>query len=142
MERRSCRADGSRHPVRGSRRRARDAAAQLDEVLNEDLREIELFLQDSNYDWASLTEELDRKALGHDFHRWFVQFFDEHGEPAWASLHTPVLPPLKFDQRTQRTFTVESPQGESPQAESPPAAHPDGRSRTAAQTAHGELCDG
>ena len=98
---------------------------ELDEVLNEDLREIELFLQDSSYDWAALTEELDRKALGHDFHRWFVQFFDERGQPAWASLHTPALPPLAPDQRTQRTFTVET----------PPAAAADGRSKAAANSA-------
>src|SRR5262245_1313544 len=61
----------------------RTLVRELDEVLKEDLREIELYLHDPQYDWAALTEELDRKAQGHDFHGWFVQFYDQAGQPAW-----------------------------------------------------------
>jgi two-component system, OmpR family, heavy metal sensor histidine kinase CusS len=64
-------------------------------------------LQDRRYDWTALTEELNRKAVGHDFHRWFVQFFDRDGQPGWSSLHTPALPAFSANQRSQRAFSVE-----------------------------------
>jgi heavy metal sensor kinase len=104
---------------------------ELDEVLNEDLREIELFLQDPQYDWIALTEELDRKALGHDFHRWFVQFYDAQGQPAWASLHTPPLPPLAQAEQAQQTFTVDDPQPANRGAPGRPAALPAGKGAAA-----------
>jgi two-component system, OmpR family, heavy metal sensor histidine kinase CusS len=84
----------------------RTLVRELDEVLNEDLREIELFLQSPRYRWANLTEELSRKAQGHDFHRWFVQFYGADGEPGWSSLHTPALPAFTPEQRKQRAFSV------------------------------------
>jgi hypothetical protein len=80
----------------------------LDQVLREDLREIDLHFSDGQqYDWHALQEEMDRKALGHDFHRWFVQFYDERGQPTWASINTPDLPPLTLEQRSQKSFSVD-----------------------------------
>ena len=64
--------------------------SDLDEVLREDLLEIKLhFANNHAYDWAIVTEELDRKAEGHNFHRWFVQFYDEQGQPTWSSQNAP-----------------------------------------------------
>jgi heavy metal sensor kinase len=84
----------------------RTLVRELDEVLSEDLREIELFLQSPRYSWGALTEELNRKAVGHDFHRWFVQFYDAEGQPGWASVHTPELPAFSEQQRAQRALSV------------------------------------
>jgi signal transduction histidine kinase len=80
----------------------------LDEVLQEDLKEIDLhFTGGEQYDWFALQEELDRKAKGHDFHRWFVQFYDDQGRPTWSSINTPDLPPLTAEQREARSLTLQ-----------------------------------
>jgi hypothetical protein len=79
----------------------------LDEVLHEDLREIELHFQERpSLNWAELTEELNRKAEGHDFHHWFVQFYGPDGEPTWSSINTPELPAFTDEQRRQKAFSV------------------------------------
>jgi signal transduction histidine kinase len=79
----------------------------LDEVLHEDLREIELHFQERpSLNWAELTEELNRKAEGHDFHHWFVQFYGPDGEPTWSSVNTPELPAFTDEQRRQKAFSV------------------------------------
>jgi signal transduction histidine kinase len=79
----------------------------LDQVLGEDLKEINLhFPVSHNYDWSAITEELTRKAEGHDFHRWFVQFYDTKGQPVWSSINTPKLPPLNDDQRN-KPFSID-----------------------------------
>src|SRR4051794_35150227 len=76
--------------------------SDLDEQLVEDLEEIKLhFKNNQAYDWATVTEELDRKAEGHELHRWFVQFFDDKNQPYWSSRNTPDLPPLSPEQRRQ-----------------------------------------
>jgi signal transduction histidine kinase len=81
--------------------------ADLDKVLEEDLKEIKLNFRDHrDYRWPAIQEELDRKARGHDFHRWFVQFYDADGKPMWSSINTPELPPLTAEQKNQRAFTV------------------------------------
>lgn len=82
--------------------------SDLDEVLREDLLEIKLhFANNQAYDWANVTEELDRKAEGHNFHRWFVQFYDEQGQPTWSSRNTPELPAFTTLQKREKTFTVD-----------------------------------
>src|SRR5262245_45357649 len=79
----------------------------LDQVLREDLKEIELYFDTDDVDyWLVLTEELDRKAQGHDFHQWFVQFYDKEGRPTWHSQHAPELPALTAEQRRLKTFSV------------------------------------
>jgi hypothetical protein len=65
----------------------------LDQVLREDLKEIELhFTGRGDYDWFVLQEEMNRKARGHDFHGWFVVFYGRDGGPAWSSVNAPPLP--------------------------------------------------
>lgn len=81
--------------------------SDLDEVLREDLLEIKLhFANNHAYDWAIVTEELDRKAEGHNFHRWFVQFYDEQEQPTWSSQNTPELPEFTTKQKREKTFTI------------------------------------
>ena len=54
----------------------------LDQVLKEDLAEIALgFQEESGVNWDILREELNRKARGHEFHGWFVRFYDAKGKP-------------------------------------------------------------
>src|SRR5262245_41997680 len=80
----------------------------LDQVLGEDLKEINLhFPVSRNYDWSAITEELSRKAEGHELHRWFVQFYDEAGQPMWSSLNAPTLPQLTDDQR-KKPFSLDN----------------------------------
>src|SRR5215211_2691642 len=79
----------------------------LDHVLREDLKEIQLhFADNQSYDWQVVAGELNRKAEGHDFHRWFVQFYDAYRQPSWASINTPQLPPLTTEQTQQPAFTL------------------------------------
>jgi signal transduction histidine kinase len=81
----------------------------LDQVLREDLKEIDLhFVAGQHYDWNALQDEMDRKARGHDFHRWFVQFFDSQGQSVWASVNAPddlVIPP---HERQPGAFSINS----------------------------------
>jgi two-component system, OmpR family, heavy metal sensor histidine kinase CusS len=82
--------------------------SDLDEVLREDLQEIKLhFANNHAYDWSVITEELDRKAEGHDFHRWFVQFYDEQDRPTWSSRNTPDLPPLTEEQKKKGAIGIQ-----------------------------------
>lgn len=87
--------------------------ADLDQVLRADLAEIQLYFQPHNggsaagdYDWNVLQEELERKASGHEYHGWFVQFYDRNGKPTWASKSTPDLPALTSEQQAVKTFRV------------------------------------
>ena len=67
----------------------------LDQVLKEDLQEISLgFQEESGANWEILHEELDRKARGHQFHGWFVRFYDAAGNPTWSSASTPSISDL------------------------------------------------
>ena len=65
--------------------------AELDQVLTQDLQEISLYFSEEKQElnWQRLEEELDRKARGHEFQGWFVQFFDARGLTAWSSSGTP-----------------------------------------------------
>lgn len=66
---------------------------ELDQLLSEDLQEISLALAehpDETFD--SLRDELNRKALGHKHHGWFVQLLDWNHEVVWSSLETPAAP--------------------------------------------------
>src|SRR3954466_16166416 len=78
--------------------------ADLDEVLREDLQEIKLsFPANHSYNWAVITEELDRKAQGHQFHKWFVRFFDSHDAHVWASRDAPELPAPTVEQKQRHS---------------------------------------
>jgi signal transduction histidine kinase len=79
----------------------------LDQVLREDLKEIELhFHEGQQYDWYALQEELNRKAVGHDYHGWFVEFYDDQGRRVWSSIRAPELPPLTAEQRQSGAFSL------------------------------------
>ncbi|MBC7856324.1 MAG: hypothetical protein IAF94_23075, partial [Pirellulaceae bacterium] len=68
---------------------------ELDQVLKEDLQEIALgFQEESGVSWDVLREELSRKAVGHQFHGWFVRFYDANGQPTWSSASTPSISDL------------------------------------------------
>lgn len=82
--------------------------AELDQVLREDLKEIQLYFQSpGDNDWALLQEDLDRKASGHDFHGWFVQFYDAQGKLTWASKGAPRLPVLGPQQKAAGQFRID-----------------------------------
>ncbi|RMF43757.1 MAG: sensor histidine kinase [Planctomycetota bacterium] len=54
---------------------------ELDQVLREDLREVELALHGrGNLDHSRVAEQLQRKAEGHADHQWFAQMFSTDGE--------------------------------------------------------------
>jgi len=79
----------------------------LDQALREDLTEIKLYFKPAGQqNWSELQEELKRKAAGHDYHGWFVQFFDKAGQTTWSS-QTPPLPPLTAVQRAAGVFHVD-----------------------------------
>ncbi|MFN0020273.1 MAG: sensor histidine kinase [Pirellulaceae bacterium] len=68
---------------------------ELDQVLKDDLKEISLgFEEQKGINWELLRDELDRKARGHQFHGWFVQFYKTDGKPAWHSDSTPKIAQL------------------------------------------------
>jgi heavy metal sensor kinase len=76
----------------------------LDRVLEEDVQEIALgFSEEAGVNWDLLTEELDRKARGHEFHGWFVQFYDAAGQAVWSSDNTPRLAGLSENAPGTRT---------------------------------------
>jgi two-component system heavy metal sensor histidine kinase CusS len=70
---------------------------ETDGLLLEDVREIELAINELPRDeFARLTDELRRKALGHRAHDWFVILLDLKGDVLWQSNTPPVeLPDLK-----------------------------------------------
>lgn len=67
---------------------------ELDAILIEDLKEVRLGLAASSASVdQQLLRELDRKAAGHQAHRWFVRLLDAQGETLWASLNEPTPAP-------------------------------------------------
>jgi len=81
--------------------------SEMDEVLREDLKEIDLhFDGNQTYNWKTFTEDLDRKAEGHAFHRWFVQFYDKNDQPTWSSRETPDLTPPTLEQKKRKEYTA------------------------------------
>ena len=80
----------------------------LDQALREDLTEIRLYFDPAGQqNWQALQDDLNRKAAGHDYHGWFVQFFDHEGQPSWSSSGAPRLPPLTDAQKAAATFHVD-----------------------------------
>jgi signal transduction histidine kinase len=63
---------------------------ELDELLTEDVKEIELSLADNQSARSpELREQLDRKAQGHSQHRWFAQLSNPAGETLYSSANAP-----------------------------------------------------
>ncbi len=67
---------------------------EIDSLLKEDLQEVALAIPEV-YEPGSdvLHEELDRKAQGHNAHRWYVRFIGDDGQEIWASRNTPIPRP-------------------------------------------------
>jgi heavy metal sensor kinase len=60
--------------------------AEMDQILAEDAREIELALADDDASGLDiLADDLHRKAIGHKHHGWFVTLVDEQGAILWTS---------------------------------------------------------
>ncbi len=62
---------------------------ELDQLLQEDLREIEIALN-ANEDEATLHEQLDRKDSGHAQHKWFAELIRADGSTKYESMHAPA----------------------------------------------------
>jgi signal transduction histidine kinase len=69
---------------------------ELDAVLVEDLKEVQLILKaaPSPYD-PTVKAELNRKAIGHKAHDWFVRYLDARDKALWSSKNSPdpLIPP-------------------------------------------------
>jgi signal transduction histidine kinase len=79
----------------------------LDQVLREDLKEIDLhFVAGEPYDWSALQDEMDRKARGHDFHRWFVRFYDSQGQTIWSSVNAPEDLAVSPEERRKGSLSI------------------------------------
>jgi signal transduction histidine kinase len=64
---------------------------ETDDILTEDAREIELALKElPAVEFDQLTDELRRKALGHQEHEWFVVLVDADGDHIWQSAGPPM----------------------------------------------------
>ncbi|MBI2479678.1 MAG: HAMP domain-containing histidine kinase [Planctomycetia bacterium] len=61
---------------------------ELDQLLREDLREIEIALNEHE-DEATLHEQLDRKDAGHAQHKWFASLIGGDGQVRYQSKHAP-----------------------------------------------------
>ncbi len=57
---------------------------ELDQLLQEDLREIEIALN-AHEDKATLYEQLDRKDSGHAQHKWFAELIHDDGSIEYES---------------------------------------------------------
>lgn len=63
---------------------------EMDRILIEDFEEIRMALQQSSRkEFDAITEDLDRKAIGHKHHGWFVQLLSADGRDVWSSIDTP-----------------------------------------------------
>lgn len=65
----------------------------LDELLVEDTEEIRLALRDLKYDDSEFRDELNRKAIGHRRHEWFVKLLAGNGDVIWRSINAPLTTP-------------------------------------------------
>lgn len=80
---------------------------ELDQVLREDIQEIRLHFESAERnDWQRLHEELNRKAVGHNFHDWFVTFYNAQGRPVWSSVGAPTLPEPTPNQQRVGAFSL------------------------------------
>ena len=61
---------------------------ELDQLLREDLREIEIALSEHEAP-LDLHEQLDRKAAGHAQHQWFAELIGSDGSVHYQSVHAP-----------------------------------------------------
>ncbi|MBD3675721.1 MAG: HAMP domain-containing protein [Planctomycetaceae bacterium] len=79
----------------------------LDEILLEDMEEIRLAIEPELPFPISdtLMNQLDRKAIGHVHHHWFVQILDVRGDEIYSSVKAPDLHPEVQQIRDLRPFS-------------------------------------
>ena len=77
----------------------------LDELLIEDAEEIQLALQDLPVESSEFQGELNRKAIGHRRHEWFVKLLTDESELVWASDNAPPTLLAELD-RTGNRFST------------------------------------
>ncbi len=80
----------------------------LDELLVEDAEEIRLALRDLPFDGPEFRDELNRKALGHRRHEWFVKLLAHDGESLWDSVKAPLQLLTPLDKQTNRFATTDA----------------------------------
>ena len=78
----------------------------LDELLVEDAEEIRLALKDLAVDGSEFQDELNRKALGHRRHEWFVKLLSADGDLIWASVKAPPKMLAALDPTGNRFITT------------------------------------
>jgi len=86
---------------------------EVDEILEEDSREIDLALQEvAPPEFHELLDELRRKSIGHRQHGWFVLLLDGADETLWRSERSPAALPAHSDTvRTCRREVAANPHG-------------------------------
>jgi signal transduction histidine kinase len=81
---------------------------EIDEILKEDVAEIELMLLDiPRSQFTELAHELDRKALGHQHHGWFVELYVDGVDPVWwsKSPSSPATQPSRMSAKNSPEVT-------------------------------------
>jgi signal transduction histidine kinase len=82
---------------------------EMDQILVEDIEEIALGVQQvSGHDFSVLGENLNRKALGHRQHGWFVRLLDDTRRVRWQSDSAPQLPNAASNGDLQTPQTVDN----------------------------------
>lgn len=79
---------------------------EMDQILIEDAAEIAIAVLESPPNgFAALQEDLERKAVGHRQHEWFVQLLSDDHHFVWATTHIPELESPALTQPTGAPFT-------------------------------------
>jgi signal transduction histidine kinase len=81
---------------------------EIDQLLQEDLQEVSLAVSAAEpNEFPLLKEELERKALGHRQHGWFVELFDARLLSIWASQDAPFELSSFAPADHQRPYTLQ-----------------------------------
>lgn len=76
---------------------------EMDQILTEDIQEISLALQDARpNDFPGLIEELQRKAVGHRSHGWFVELLNAKSQLVWSSVASTTSSPSDIHDPTHQ----------------------------------------
>ncbi len=70
---------------------------EMDEILQEDIKEIQLTLDQPRADFAVIQNGLLRKAEGHERHGWFVELHNAATHESWSTLQGSKQPPVADD---------------------------------------------
>ena len=75
---------------------------ETDQLLQEDTIELGMAVKEFYPDLAQIHDEMNRKALGHEYRELFVQVLDPTGNSVWSSVHTPKhnLPQIPTEANT------------------------------------------